>query len=414
MKIKISIFIFLFTTSLVAQTSDHYQDSIKIEIQKIVSDSLRAQKYYEASNYALMTLNDFNLCRKYHDSSMYYSKESNYKKYIAMNHFLYGRLNRYEGNYDTAITYFNKCIEYTKIGLIKEGHALFNIGAIYSLKGDYDKSLKTYIDILAIFEKKKDTTAIAITLNAIAVVYGNSNKDDKAIEYFKEANEHFIKLNKKRDIALAYNNIGVILIRKGDTLKARENILKALKISNEINIDFTKARSLYNLGSTYGLSDSDQALNYYFQAKEILKNNNYNNLLIKVNRDIGHLYRDLNRDNEAILYYKKALVLSEKLDELPSKEGIFDGLSEVYKNKNQFKEAYNYLSKYIIVKDSLFNIENTRELNLLQTQFDTEKKDKEIIQQQLQLEKTESELQKKKTQTNYLVGIAIFLLLSKA
>jgi len=68
------------------------------------------------------------------------------------------------------------------------------------------------------------------------------------------------------------------------------------------------------------------------------------------------------------------------------------------------------LSKYIVVKDSLINTESLKTINLLQKQFETKKKDSEINQQKLLLQKQENLLQKKQMQTNYAIGAAIILL----
>ena len=412
MKIKIKIFIFLLTVSLVAQTSEYYQDSIKIEIQNIVSDSIRAQKYYKASTYALQRLNDLKLSRKYLDSAMRYSQISKFSDFEAKCHFLYGLLERINGNYEVALEHLDKNINYFENDSTNKSYALFQVGVIYRLKGDYKKSLRTYFEILSIFEHKKDSFAMASTLNSIGNIYGEMDKYDKAIENYIRAKEIFVKKNKKRDISNAYQNIGEIYIRKKDTIAAQENLKESLIIAKEINEPYAKANALFGLGRTYSQSQPNRSLEYFKEAESILEKIEFNSLKIKVYRELGHYYRNEKDNEKALVYYKKALILTEELGELPPKEEILKGLSAIYESKNQFKKAYNYLSKYIIIKDSLFNIENIRELNLLQTQFDTEKKDKEIIQQQLQLEKTENELQKKKTQTNYLVGITSFLLLA--
>lgn len=411
MKTKISILlILLFSLTLSGQTSLQYQDSIKIVINNLSSDSLRAKKYYKASTYALQNLSDLKLSRIYLDSAMHYSQISKFSDSEAKCHFLYGLLERISGNYEVALEHLDKNISYFKNDSINKSYALFQVGVIHSLKGDYKKSLSTYFEILKIFEHKKDSFAMASTLNSIGNIYGKMDKYDKAIENYSRANEIFIKKNKKRDISNAYQNIGEIYIRKKDTIAAKENMKKSLLIAKEINEPYAKATALFGLGRIYLRSQPKRSLEYFKESESILENIQYNSLKIKVYRDLGHYYRNNQNIEKAVIYYNKALALAEELDELPPKEEILEGLSFIYESKNQFRKAYNYQSKYIIVKDSLFNMETTKELNLLQTRFETEKKDKEIIQQQLQLQKTESELQKEKAQTNYLTGIATFLL----
>ncbi|WP_117879778.1 tetratricopeptide repeat-containing sensor histidine kinase [Aureibaculum luteum] len=410
MKNKISIFIFLITISLVAQTSDFYQDSIKIEIQQIVSDSLRAKKYYKASTYALQNLNDLKLSHIYLDSAMFYSQKSKFSDSEAKCHFLYGLLERIGGNYEVALEHLDKNINYYKNDSTNKSYALFQVGVIHRLRGDYKKSLSTYFEILKIFEHKKDSFAMASTLNSIGNIYGEMDKYDKAIENYSRANGIFIKKDKKRDMSNAYQNIGEIYIRKKDTIAAQDNMKKSLLIAEDINEPYAKANALFGLGRTYLRSHPKKSLEYFKESESILEKIQYNSLKLKVYRDLGHYYRKYNYE-KALIYYNKGLALSEELGELPPKEEILEGLSFIYESKKQFQKAYNYQSKYIIVKDSIFNIENTRGLNLLQSQFDSEKKDKEIAQQNLQLVQNEKEFQKKKTQYSYMTGAALILLI---
>jgi hypothetical protein len=75
-----------------------FKDSISVEIGKL-TDSLRAQKFYNASFYALQRLNDLELTRMYADSAMFYAKQSGFKDSEAKSHFQFGLLERIEGNY---------------------------------------------------------------------------------------------------------------------------------------------------------------------------------------------------------------------------------------------------------------------------------------------------------------------------
>ena len=413
LKIAINLLIFLFTSlSFFGQTSQEYQDSIKTVIRNLPSDSLRAKKYYGATLYALQRLNDLKLSRLYLDSSMHYSQVSGFADSEAKCHFLYGLLERIDGNYDVALAHLDTNITYFENDSTNKAYALFQVGVIYRLKGNYQNSLETYFEILKIFEHKKDSFAMASTLNSIGNLYGEIDKYDEAIENFSRANEIFIEKDKKRDISNAYQNIGEMYIRNSDTLNARDNMERSLAIALSINEDYATANASYGLARTYLDFLPHKALKYYKEAESILERIEYNSLLVKVYRDLGHFYKDVNNNTKAIYYYNKALALAEELNELPPKEEIFEGLSAIYESENQYKKAFNYQSKYIVVKDSLLNEENLKSINLLQTQYETERKDKEIIQQQLQIEQTESELREKKTQNNYIIGLAVFLFIA--
>ena len=151
-----------------SQRAESYKDSIALEIKKITADSTKAQRFYKESKYALRRLSDLELCRQYLDSSVYYSKASGLKDVEAQCHLVYGLLERLNGNYEIALKHLEKNLAHFEKDSTSKSYALFQVAEIHRNQGDYERSLKTYIEILNIFEHKKDTTALASTHNGIA------------------------------------------------------------------------------------------------------------------------------------------------------------------------------------------------------------------------------------------------------
>ena len=74
------------------------------------------------------------------------------------------------------------------------------------------------------------------------------------------------------------------------------------------------------------------------------------------------------------------MLLLSKESEL--KEGTMTGyksISEAYQNAMQFDSAFHYISLYYALKDSIFNKDNFKQLAELNTRYETEKKEKEIL-----------------------------------
>ena len=164
------------------------------------------------------------------------------------------------------------------------------------------------------------------------------------------------------------------------------------------------------IARTYLNIDNDKALENYLIAKPLLEKVNFTKVLIAIYNDLGDLYKNLNASEESIKYYDKSLKLLENTNDLLQSKITYKGLSSSYVLQDNYKEAYKFQSLYLVVKDSLFNEENIKSINLLQKQFETEKKNKEIAEQQLQLNQKETEIQKRNTQIIYMSGIVIFLL----
>ena len=391
--------------------SQKFKDSIANEITKL-SDSLKAQKYYNASFYALQRLNDLKLSRLYADSSLYYAKLSGFKDSEAKSHFQFGLLERIDGNYEKALQHLDKNIKYFKNDSILIAYSLFQVGVIHKTLGDYENGLKTYLSILEIFEKKKDSFAIASTLNSIGNIYGDMKKPDEAIQNYSKALQIFEAKKANRDIANAYENIGKMHLIKGKIEDGRASIKKGLTIARNIKEDFQIAKALLALGKTYLDTNPDKALSYFDESRILLENKNYNRDLIPVYIDIGHVYKLKQKNTKAVEFYTKALYLAQEFHEVPYLKDAFKGLFQANEALRNYDEAFKFQSKYMAIKDSLFTSENLKIVNLLQKQFETKNKDNEINLQKLQLEQQKNQLQKRKMQTNYAFGIATFLLLA--
>lgn len=392
------------------ENSNQFQDSIKVEIAKL-SDSLRAQKYYNASFHALQRLNDLKLSRLYADSAMYYAKQSGFKDSEAKSHFQFGLIERVEGNYEKALDHLNRNINYFKNDSTLMAYSLFQVGVIHRALGDYDKSLDTYVDILNIFEKKKDSFAIASTLNSIGNIYGEMKKPDEAIVNFSTALQIFESKKAVRDIANAHENLSKMYLLKQDTVTAKAHIKKALTVARASNEDYQIAKALSTLGHVYLNSDLELAFNYLNEAKQIFEDKNFRRELIPISRDLGTYHQKKGQYKLAENAFERSLQLAEEFQEQPNLKDAYRGLSEVHSLQGNYKKAFDYQQKYMSVKDSLFNVETIKEISRLQKQFEAKKKDSEISQQKLQLETQKNELQKKDMQFNYALGSALLLLL---
>ncbi len=89
---------------------------------------------------------------------------------------------------------------------------------------------------------------------------------------------------------------------------------------------------------------------------------------------------------------------------------IYEGLSELYARNGEFKKAYGYDTLLSGVKDSLFSNDNDTKIQLLQFNFDLEKKEDEIDLLTKDQALKSATIQRQRVM-NYAAGITGFLLL---
>jgi len=119
---------------------------------------------------------------------------------------------------------------------------------------------------------------------------------------------------------------------------------------------------------------------------------------------------DYNQKNYqlSIEKFKQAETIAKEMNLKENLKDIYFAIAKSYTALGDYKNAYKYTSDYIIVKDSIYNLETEKKLSNLQYSFDIKNKEAQINLLQKDKELQQSILKKEKLQKN---GIAIGLLL---
>src|SRR5690606_7748960 len=124
--------------------------------------------------------------------------------------------------------------------------------------------------------------------------------------------------------------------------------------------------------------------------------------------------------HHALKQYKQAISCAQKAEQTAKETGSLEQLRTSYKmlallqaEVGNHALAYSYQQNYIATHDSITNIEAQKTAQEIQTKYETEKKDLEITNKTLALDKANLELNKKRTQLILaLIAVVIITLLS--
>jgi two-component system, NarL family, sensor kinase len=281
------------------------------------------------------------------------------------------------------------------------------IGNYFVETGQYQKGLETYFMLLKSAEREKDYASVALLYNNIATVYRETGKNDLVYKYAYEAvgmikyvkndshkadihntlanyyyanyidslalihfnlsHKYRLKAGIKKDIAVSWKNLGGIMYEIGNTELAIEYVHTSLKIRREINDKHGLISSFLCLGEIYYYEELIDSSLFYFNSGVEMIDSTISPFVIKQ---------------------------------------LYDGIALAYEEKADFKNAYLYLQKLIVIKDSILNIENNKQITELNTRYSTEKKEKEIVLKTYELQK-----QKDRNLINAVIFSAAGLLL---
>ncbi|MEO6304926.1 MAG: tetratricopeptide repeat protein [Bacteroidia bacterium] len=296
-----------------------------------------------------------------------------------------GYLYNKDGNVQKALEYFNKCLK-LRIELNDkngQGESLNNIGFVYNNLGDIDKGLNYLEQSLKLQEQINNKTGIALALNNLAFIYSGQNDKTRALEYYKRSMKLGEEMGDKTSVANSYNNIGTIYQSNGAIDEALVFYFKSLKIREELNDKQGISYSLSNIGSVYSAKkDIPNQLKYYFKSLKLQKEINDKYGLAHSLNNIAGIYNSEKKYALANSYADSSLALSKEVG-LPEKiRNAEEMLSIINSSIGNYAKAFDHYKQFIIYRDSLNN-ESTRKASIRsQLNYEFEKKEAVIKEQQ--------------------------------
>ncbi len=404
---KIILMLFLTATGY---SQNSVLDSLFHVISSSNHDSIIASAHSQLA-FAL-AFKDFDAAMAHLDSASVIYEDLKDEEGIADSHYRYAALNRVSGNYKKALVYIEQFNTYAKskkdTALLANGS--FQKGVIYDMQGDYENSLKELYKTLLYYETLRKDEKIGFTLNSIGIVYKNLGKYPEAADSFRKAIRIHEKLHDSVNLPNAYNNLGTVYKAQNDYEQALEYYNKALEIDVLTNNNWGISINKQNVGEVLiDKGEYEEALIYLNDAYDIQERHDYNTDLGVTISKLGMAYFYLNNYSKSEAVLKKGLM--EATNSKLVNQDLHFTLYNLYRKTNNFKQALHHHEKYIAYKDSIFNEKNLKNINSLQIQFETQKKDNEIATQNLQLQAQENDILKKKNQFNLALGGGGFLLL---
>ena len=318
---------------------------------------------------------------------------------------LYNRIgNSYMyNNPGKAIQYFENALSIAK--KINRPLAIANnhysIGFCYLSKGDYDESLKNYLESVKIYESLKDSFRLSNALMSIANVY-SSNKDFKSTNDYHNQALHIIELLKDSlQLFSILDSKGTVLDQQKQYDSALAYLQKSYSIAEALKDNYSIIGSLSNIGLTYKHKDKiDVALQYFEKALALAKKEeDMPDRIAALYNNIGATNAQAGNISLAKISFNKSIEYGKSAGSIPLEMENYRNLSDMYGDVKDYAQQAFFLKKYYTLKDSLFTSDNKNQLTELEADYKIEKKNSEIV-------KKEGEVEKGKNQRN------LFILLS--
>lgn len=258
--------------------------------------------------------------------------------------------------------------------------ALNRLGDNYARKSMFEESLKKYLEALTIFENLNYKRGISGTINGIGIVYYYLKNYDKALEYYLKSLKIKEEIGNKGGIAITYTNIGLVYDKLNNYEKALEYYYNALKIDEEIGKLLEISGSWNYIAETYNkLVNYEKALEFFQKSLDVNEKFGLKFRVAESSNSIGITYTKLKEFENAEFYLSKGLNISIELGAKKLIKENYLNYSELYNAKSSYKKALEYHKLYTSLNDSIYTIDSAEKIATLETMFESEKKDKEIL-----------------------------------
>jgi len=244
-----------------------------------------------------------------------------------------------KGKYQKAINYLSEARELGKTtqSLKVQAKIASNQAYLYYLFHKRQESVSLLKEALSLYEEMCDTMNMAYVNNNLGILYKNMSQPDSAMIYLNQSYLQSIIVKDTLGMASACNNMGSIMTILND-LKAGVYLLE---------------KSLY-----------------YYQQLGREEVTLYGN--------IGRIYAQMKQFDKSAEYLNKALIMSSENGNPVEKQKTLSDLSELYRDQENWEQAYKYMNMYHELKDKEYDQKLPELIDRIQAEADLKVKEKTI------------------------------------
>ena len=369
----------MLTGGLFCQAQNREADSLKAVIAGAPDDTSKVNSLILLANKLVMS--DPKTTIQYSTEARDLAERLNYKrglgyalKSIGMGHY-------FQAEFLDVITYWQQSLNTfdsigEKVGVANMSN---NLGSVHFNQGNDTKAIEYYLKSLKISEEIGDKLRIATALINIGNVYSNKQAtNDLALNFYYRALPMCRDLDDQEAIGTVTVNMGEIFLKKErfDSALYYFNLsLDAYTRSGSLKVAYT----LNNIGKVYSFNkDFEKAISYQKEALAKAESLDAKLEMAQSLNGLGNTYMSMGNYRDAIASFKRAEVLTAEIESNYDLKFAYEGLAESYEKLKDFASAYKYQKLYDNIKDTIYNSEMDKKLQLLTLNLEMEKKQNDI------------------------------------
>lgn len=323
-----------------------------------------------------------------------------------------------QGDYDLAIEYYQRSIEIFKIIPYAGGVAstYINIGNIYKRRAEYTKAIENYLEGTRIFEKIGDTTRVIYAYSNVGTVLSDVEQYEKSLYYNRKSLELSVQYKDSISICDCLLNIGMVEYNLGLYDDALVNFNEALIIADKIK-DAQILNLIYNNLSTIN-AIKKEGINALKNSKKSLEYARISKNPALISNSLartGANYMFLGQLDSANYFLESAIELALENQSEEVLKSAYLWMGQLQEKLNNPQMALSWFKQYQLLKEEASGERQKRITAGLEMEYESEKKDLELSEKTLEIERNEALLSKRNyfifALSGALISVFIFFLL---
>lgn len=254
-------------------------------------------------------------------------------------------------------------------------------GNSFYLSGNVDSATVYYFRSLSILEKHKPLLETGKLYNDLGRLYRKTKNYKRALYFYDKGLNIFKKLNNQEGLGIIYNESGVVYEYIGNYDEAINRYEKSLEIQKQRGDLTGQGYALEFIGGALIQEKKYKEAEKYLLESLKIREKTQDDFAIALNYNVlGNLYLEQKKYSVAEKYFSLSNQLATKSKYPDLLLNNYKALSQISKNTKHYEKAFSYLEQSKKLDDSLFNIQKIKQIEELSTQYETQKKDNEILE----------------------------------
>lgn len=314
-------------------------------------------------------------------------------------------------DFKSEIIYSEQLIPvFEKTRQVKELSTIYlNISSVYGRTFNYNKAFYYIHKLIELTKKTGDLNMQAKAYSNLGTIFSVIKDYKNALIYLNKGLKIIEGVKGKESLTISlYNNIAIAYGYNKEYEKTLDFQFKSLKLIEGGKDNRQRAITLSNIGFTFTLIKKDnEALVYFLKALPYAIKENDVLLLANIFRNIGSIYLKSQKYEKAYYYLYKAEIIGKKYNNLIALKDTYESLSDYYLIKKDYYNSFRYYLMFKNTNDSLFKTQNNNKITELKVQFETNEIEKEnkLLKQKEVIHVLE--IQQKKLVNNLIILLSL-------